>query len=91
MSTSQPFLGSEPNEEWWRSLCNFVMHLYVDQAVQMMEQLKNEEACGHDGQIMAEQLKMLLLDLKNMEDRVDQNLDIKQVEILKTQPFSSIS
>jgi len=74
----QPFYGNEANEEWWSSLCNFVMHLYIDQAVSMLEQLKSEPACGQDGQDMADEVKQLLLELKNMEDRVDQNLDIKQ-------------
>lgn len=77
-ATSQPFLGNEPNETWWRSMCNFVMHFYIDQAVSMLEQLKGDGKCGQDGYTMVEQIKMLLLELKDMEDRVDQNKDIRQ-------------
>ena len=76
INTSQPFIGHEPNDEWWRSLCNFVMHLYIDQAVAMLEQLRGEEAGGEDGQQMADFLGDLLNQMRSMEDRVDQNLDI---------------
>ena len=35
----QPFLGNQPNDEWWDALCQLVMHLYIDQAVLMLEQV----------------------------------------------------
>jgi hypothetical protein len=35
----QPFLGSQPNDEWWDALYQLVMHLYIDQAVLMLEQV----------------------------------------------------
>jgi hypothetical protein len=78
VNTNQPFLGNEPNEEWWSSLRSFMMHLYIDQAVSMLESLRREPACRQDGQDMADEVKELLLELKHMEDMVDQNLDIKQ-------------
>ena len=77
-NTSQPFIGLKPNVEWWRSLCNFVMHLYIDQAVAMLQELRREEAGGEDGQHMAELLGYLLNQMRSMEDKVDQNLDITQ-------------
>ena len=77
-SDSRPFLGNGAvNEEWWGALCNFVMHLYIDQAVSMLDDLKRMPACGQDGHDMVEEIKLLLLELKDMEDMVDQNRDIK--------------
>eukprot|EP00802_Teleaulax_amphioxeia_P007325 Tamp_07331.p1 GENE.Tamp_07331~~Tamp_07331.p1 ORF type:complete len:744 (-),score=213.43 Tamp_07331:291-2393(-) len=76
VNSNQPFIGHEPNDDWWGSLCNFVMHLYIDQAVAMLEELKGEHKCGEDGQQMAEVLGDLLNKMRKMEDMVDQNLDI---------------
>jgi hypothetical protein len=40
VNSNQPFIGHEPNDDWWGSLCNFVMHLYIDQAVAMLEEVR---------------------------------------------------
>ena len=36
----EPFVAGTASDEWWGTLCNFVMHLYIDQALEMLAQVR---------------------------------------------------
>ena len=90
--SSQPFLTDgasyRANDDWWRALFHFVMHVYIDQAVEMLSLIGRDgpfaHQCGEDGVEMVEVMLSLLVgggeggevSLFELENMVDNNVAI---------------
>uniref|UniRef100_A0A7S0HBQ5 Nuclear pore complex protein Nup85 n=1 Tax=Hanusia phi TaxID=3032 RepID=A0A7S0HBQ5_9CRYP len=91
--STQPFLTDgatcRANDEWWRTLYHFIMHVYIDQAVEMLSLIGREGSyayqCGEDGLEMVDVMISLLVgggeagenvSLFELENMVDNNMAI---------------